>query len=107
TPTDSVGATGGSVSEGAGNGDLVGIAAASTDIHGGTVTFSLTDNAGGRFAIDAATGVVSVANAGLLDYETDTSHSITVQASDGTLTSAQSFTIAVTDVAPTTPTDSV
>src|SRR6185369_9077835 len=105
-PTDSDGATGGSVSEGASNGDLVGITASSSDVHGGTVTFSLTDNAGGRFAIDANTGVVTVANASILNYETNTSHSITVQASDGTLTSSQSFTIAVTDVAPTQPTDS-
>ena len=33
-------------------------------------------------------------------------YSITVQASDGTLTSSQTFTIGVTDVAPSTPTDS-
>src|SRR5258706_5661315 len=43
TPTDSDGATGGSVSEGASNGATVGITAASTDVNGGTVTFSLTD----------------------------------------------------------------
>src|SRR5258706_4512304 len=37
TPTDSDGATGGSVSEGASNGATVGITAASTDVNGGTV----------------------------------------------------------------------
>ena len=84
TPTDSDGATGGSVSEGAANGAAVGITANATDVHGGTVTYSLTDDAGGRFAIDATTGVVTVANAALLDYETNTSHQITVRASDGT-----------------------
>src|SRR5204862_148428 len=107
TPTDSDGASGGSISEGASNGDHVGITAASTDVHGGTVTFSLTDTAGGRFAIDSSTGVVTVANAALLDYETATSHNITVKAADasGAFTT-QSFTIDVTDVAPTTPTDS-
>src|SRR5207244_2561908 len=59
------------------------------------------DDAGGRFAIDASTGVVTVANASLLDYETATSHNITVHAADasGAFT-AQTFTIAVTDVAP-------
>src|SRR5436190_20342461 len=65
----------------------------------------MTDNAGGRFHICSRTVVVTVANASLLNYESNTSHSITVQASDGSLTSSQSFTIAVTDVAPTTPTD--
>src|SRR5439155_6600706 len=81
-------------------------AACSADL-GGTVTFSLTDTAGGRFAIDSSTGVVTVANAALLDYETATSHNITVKAADasGAFTT-QSFTIDVTDVAPTTPTDS-
>ncbi|WP_164104396.1 cadherin repeat domain-containing protein, partial [Candidatus Laterigemmans baculatus] len=53
--------------------------------------------AGGRFAIDANTGVVTLA-AGL-DYETSTSHSVTVRATstDGSSTT-QSFTINVNDV---------
>ena len=84
---------------------MVGIDANSGDAHGGTVTFSLTNNAGGRFAINSSTGVVRVANASLLDFETATSHSITVQASDGTNSTTQSFSIAVTNVAPTTPID--
>ncbi|RXT42919.1 beta strand repeat-containing protein, partial [Bradyrhizobium betae] len=104
TPVDG-NAAANTVSEAAANGDLVGITATASDIHGGTVTFALSDDAGGRFAIDAATGVVSVADASLLDFETATSHSITVTASDGTLTSSQSFSIAVTDVAPSTPVD--
>ena len=87
------------VAENMANGALVGITAFSTDIDGGTLIYSLTDNAGGRFAIDASTGVVSVANGALLDFETATSHNIVVQVSDGTLTSSQSFTIAVTNVA--------
>src|SRR5207253_1200103 len=69
----------------------------------------LSDDAGGRFAINGSTGVVTVANGSLLDYESAPGHqySITVVASDGTLTSSQSFTIGVTDVAPSQPTDSV
>ncbi len=42
-------------------------------------TFSLTDDAGGRFAIDTNTGEVTVANGALLDYETNASHNITVE----------------------------
>src|SRR4029079_1096573 len=106
-PVDSDGATGGSVSEGASNGDLVGVTASSTDVHGGTVTYSLTNDAGGRFTINASTGVVTVANATLLNFETATSHDITVKAADPSgAFNSQTFTIAVTDVAPTVPVDS-
>ncbi len=87
------------VSEGASNGDVVGITAFASDADiGDTVTYSLTDDAGGRFAIDATTGVVTVADASQLDYETATSHTITVQAesSDGS-TETKSFTVALSD----------
>ena len=51
----------------------------------------------GKFAINPSTGVVTVAEA--LDYETDTSHTITVKATstDGQ-DNTQTFTINVTDV---------
>src|SRR5690606_27873771 len=64
TPVDSNGASGGSVAEGAANGATVGITASATDGAGPT-TYSLLDNAGGRFAINATTGVVTVANGSL------------------------------------------
>src|SRR5206468_1029446 len=87
------------VAEGAANGSLVGITAFSTDPNGPAVTFALSDDAGGRFAINATTGVVTVADGTLLNYEDATSHSITVQASDGAgPTSSQTFTINVSDV---------
>jgi VCBS repeat-containing protein len=107
-PVDANGATN-TISEGASNGTVVGITASSSDINGGTLTYSLTDNAGGRFAINSSTGVVTVANAALVDFESSApghTYSITAQASDGTLATAQTFTIAVTDVAPSTPVDS-
>lgn len=94
-----------SISEAAINGDTVGIDADSTDAHGGAVTFQLTNNAGGRFTINSTTGVVRVADASLLDFESATSHTITVEASDGTNVSTQDFTIAVTNVAPSIPSD--
>ncbi|WP_241696568.1 cadherin domain-containing protein [Stenotrophomonas sp. SAM-B] len=68
-------------------------------------TFSLADNAGGRFAISAA-GVLTIANASLLDYETNASHQIVVRVTDaGGLTRDKTFTVAVTNVdeAPGTP----
>jgi large repetitive protein len=102
TPTDSNGAAN-TVVEGAAVNTLVGITASSTDINGGTVTYSLLDNANGAFQINAVTGVVSVADSTKVDFESSGGHyDITVQASDGTLpsTHSQQFTITVTDLPP-------
>jgi Ca2+-binding RTX toxin-like protein len=87
------------IAENAANGTVVaGLAITSNDPNGG-VTYSLLDNAGGRFAINATTGVVTVANGLFLDYETLTSHTITVKAEDSLGSATANFTIAVTDVA--------
>ncbi|MDZ7790183.1 MAG: cadherin domain-containing protein [Xanthomonadales bacterium] len=102
TPVDSDGdsAGGGSVSEDAPNGTTVGITADASDPGGGPVSYDLTDTAGGRFQINAATGVVTVADTTLIDFESATSHTITAQAADdeGADSDTASFTIAVTDV---------
>ena len=42
-------------------------------------TFTLTDDAGGRFAIDASTGEITVADGSQLDYEMNTSHDVAVE----------------------------
>ena len=62
------------------------------------VTYTLSNNAGGRFAIHATTGVVTVADNTLLDYETNTSHNVIVRATS-TDASAQTkaFTINILD----------
>ncbi len=63
-------------------------------------TYSLTDDAGGRFSINATTGVVSVANRNLLDGPA--THTITVQSSDGAGgTATENLQIVVNNVAPT------
>ncbi len=87
-----------SVAENAGVGTAVGVTANASDADvTDNVTYSLTDDAGGRFAIDTNTGVITVNAA--LDYETNTSHNVTVLAtSDDSSTSSQSFTINVSDV---------
>ena len=107
TPTDVNGAAN-SVAEGAANGSTVGVTAFAADPNGPAASYLLTDNAGGRFAIDSATGIVTVANGALIDYETAAGHAygITVQAQAGALSSTQNFTIAVANVAPSSPTDS-
>jgi Ca2+-binding RTX toxin-like protein len=83
-------------------GALVGIIASADDPEGAAVTYSLIDDAGGRFWIDSDTGVVSVVDGLLLDFEADSSHDITVRASSSGGTKDQVFTIAVTDVDPET-----
>jgi Ca2+-binding RTX toxin-like protein len=86
------------VAENASIGTAVGIKALATDADSGaTISYSLTDNAGGKFAIDPTTGVVTLA--GSLDYESATTHNVTVLAtsSDGS-TNSQVFGIAVINV---------
>jgi len=85
-------------------GSLVGVTALAIDPDAlDTVTYALTDNAGGRFAIHSLSGVVSITDA--IDHETRSSHTIVVRAtsSDGSSSSAP-IVISVTNVneAPTT-----
>ena len=62
-------------------------------------TFSLTDNAGGRFAIDHSTGEITVADGSLLNFEAFDRHSITVRTTDaGGLFFERTLTVNLTDV---------
>ena len=66
-------------------------------ISGQTVTYSIINDAGGLFDIDATTGVVQVA--GILDFETAENYTIELMAtsSDGSFTTAE-FSIALLDL---------
>ncbi|TKB54370.1 MAG: DUF4347 domain-containing protein, partial [Nitrospira sp.] len=69
------------------------------DRDGQAITYSITGgNTGGAFAINAATGAITVANSAVLDYETTPSFTLTVQASDGTLSDTAAITVNVTNV---------
>lgn len=87
------------VSENAAVGTTAGYTATAEDgdATNNSIIYSLTDNAGGRFAIDALTGQVTVA--GALDYESATSHLLTVRAtsSDGSWSEAN-ITVQVENV---------
>jgi Ca2+-binding RTX toxin-like protein len=90
---------GSEVAENAKGGTVVATASAVDPDLGDTLTHSLTDDAGGRFAIDAATGVITVADDAALDHEAAAQHSIEVEVTDaGGLSATQAFTIDVTDV---------
>ncbi len=89
-----------SVNENAANGTTVGITASASDADATNngISYSLDDDAGGRFAIGGASGVVTVANGTLLDRETAASYDITIRATsaDGSSTT-RSFTIGIND----------
>ena len=88
---------GSSIREGAEVGAKVGDLSA-TDAAGTILTYSLLDDAGGRFAIGRDGRSIVVANGTLLDYETAQAHVVKVQVSDGDLTAVKEFTIKVQDV---------
>ncbi len=87
-----------SVIENAADGTVVGTVAASDVDAGDVLSYSLADNAGGRFAIDAATGEITVADGSLLDHEVAASHDVTVQVTDADgATYDENFTIDIGD----------
>ncbi|MBD2281359.1 CARDB domain-containing protein, partial [Aphanizomenon flos-aquae] len=62
-----------------------------------THTYTLINNAGGRFALNG--NQIVVANGGLLDYETDTQHVIRVRTTDSSgLSYEQNITILISNV---------
>jgi Ca2+-binding RTX toxin-like protein len=71
----------GSVNENAVNGAAIANVVGIDPDAGDVLTYSLISTAGGRFAI-STTGALSVANGTLLNFETLTSHSITVRIAD-------------------------
>ena len=83
-----------SVVENSSNGSVLGTVT-TNDVDSSSLTYSLTDDADGRFVINSSTGEITVANSSGLNYESDTEHTITVQVSDGQLSDTQSYTISV------------
>lgn len=86
------------VSEAAGPGVVV-AQAHTWDVDGGdNATYSLVDDAGGRFVVDAATGAIRVAEGAHFDHETERGVSVRVRSTDlsGQWTE-QTLHIAVTD----------
>lgn len=74
--------------------------AIATDDENEAITYELTDDAGGRFALGAGDGAgYELLVAGPLDYESATSHDIVITVTDASGNAhAQTFTITVEDV---------
>jgi hypothetical protein len=70
------------------------------DVDGDTLSYSIVGgNTGGAFAIDPATGLITVANSAMLDFETTPVFTLTVRATDpGQLSDDVTVTIRLTDV---------
>ncbi|MBO9622313.1 MAG: cadherin domain-containing protein [Sphingomonas sp.] len=85
-----------SVDENLPAGTVVGTLSAS-DTANDTLSYALVDNAGGLFAVDAATGVVTTT--AVLNHEAVASYAIIAKVTDsGGLSSEQGFTVTVGDV---------
>lgn len=94
-PTD-IALSSASVAEDAAAGAVIGTLSA-TDPDGGTLTFLLVDDAGGRFGIED--GRLVIAAGAALDYETAASHQVVVRVTDDDgLSFEEALTIAITDV---------
>ena len=87
------------VQENAANGSVVGTVTA-TDIDSQNLSFTLLDDAGGRFTINQATGEVSVADGLSLDFEQAAMHAISVEVSDGSTAVVKTLVVSITNVDP-------
>ena len=90
------------VDENSPNSRSVGIVTASDPDAGDSYTFSITGgNSSGAFAINGATGEITVNDSTALDYETTPTFVLTVQVEDsGSLTGTASITINLNDIDP-------
>ena len=86
------------VAEDASVGDLVGQVTA-TDIDGGPLEYVITGgNDDGIFAIDTATGTITIADTANLDFETETDYALEISVSDGSGFVVGTTDITITDV---------
>ena len=72
-----------------------------TDADGDTLTYSLSGTDSSSMSINSSSGVLTFSSAP--DYETKSSYSATVTASDGTNSATQNITVNVTNVNDNTP----
>ncbi len=87
------------LSEFAANGDTVGTVLAVDENAGQPITYSITGGTGSAFfSIDPSTGAITVTDNSTFDYETITSYTLDVRATDTILNDTQTITINMLDV---------
>ncbi|MEY4682251.1 MAG: hypothetical protein RLZZ276_3900, partial [Pseudomonadota bacterium] len=98
-PPDLGSLEGGSVAENAAAGTSVGTVVGTDPDAGSVLSYALLSDAGGRFSIEAATGVIRVVDPRLVDFEDDASHEVVVRITDedGNF-SSHTLTLSVADV---------
>ncbi|TWU08136.1 LamG-like jellyroll fold domain-containing protein [Stieleria varia] len=95
----SINLVGNTVVENAANSTLIGVATGTDPDPAETLAYSLTNDSGGRFAIDSVTGQLAVANGTLIDFEAAATHNVTIRVTDANgLFHETTFTINVSDV---------
>ncbi|MDC1116174.1 cadherin domain-containing protein, partial [Alphaproteobacteria bacterium] len=88
-----------SVAENIAAGIMIATVAATDADTVGTLQYRITaGDDDGLFAIDATTGVITLATGKALDYEKAQAHTLTVEVSDGTNTDTASVVVTVTDI---------
>ena len=90
------------ISEGIGNGDLVGTVLATDPDAGQTLSYAITaGNTDNAFQINAASGELTVANSAAIDVEVNPNFYLTVEVEDngtGNLSDVATITVSITDV---------
>lgn len=90
------------INENSAGGTVVGTVAASDPDAGQTLSYSITaGNTNGAFAINAATGQITVANSAALDFETYSTFNLTVNVSDNgspLLSDTATITVSLNDL---------
>ncbi len=70
-----------------------------TDPEDDNLTFSIADgNESGAFSIDEGTGLLTVANSTLFDFETNSAFTLSIEVNDGTFTSSKTISIDLNDI---------
>ncbi|MEO0855131.1 MAG: cadherin domain-containing protein, partial [Cyanobacteria bacterium J06648_11] len=88
-----------SIDENSANATPVGTIVA-TDVDAGTtLTYSVTGGTGNTaFSVDAATGAIAIADTSQLDFESNSSFTLDIEVSDGSLTDTASITVNINDI---------
>jgi len=94
TPPSDVALSSNTVSETAGTGTVIGELSA-TDPDGDALTYTLADDAGGLFGLVVEDGVTKLVLLGAVDYETATSHTVSITVSDGRYETTETLTVDV------------